>query len=51
MVLFYVDPGGASLLMYILAPIFVALSVLSGWIKRKTLGAWERVSRLFERRG
>ena len=49
MILFYADPGSSSLVMQILAPVFVVLSLMSGWIKKKVVRAWQSVSRQFGR--
>jgi hypothetical protein len=46
-VLIYVDPSTTSLLMQILAPVFVAISVLGGYF-RKSLGTiYRRLSGRF----
>lgn len=49
MILFYADPGSSSLLMQILAPVFVVLSLMSSWIRKKIVRAWQNVSRQFGR--
>lgn len=49
MILFYADPGSSSLLMQILAPVFVVLSLMSTWIKKQIVRAWQNFSRQFLR--
>jgi hypothetical protein len=49
MILFYVDPGSSSLLMQILAPVFVVLSLMSSWIRKQIVRAWQNFSRQFGR--
>jgi hypothetical protein len=44
-ILFYADPGSSSLLMQILAPVFVVLSLMSSWIKKKIVRVWQNFSR------
>lgn len=45
MILFYVDPGSSSLLMQILAPVFVVLSLMSNWIRKQIVRVWQSFSR------
>jgi hypothetical protein len=49
MILFYADPGSSSLLIQILGPVFVVLSLMSSWIKKKIVRAWQNLSRQFGR--
>lgn len=42
--LIYVDPAGTSLLMQILAPVFVVLSVLGGQLKKRLTTIFRRRS-------